>query len=360
MTHNATSYSDLNSYGRCAAQYYFRKVVRIQRKRKNKNLKQGTMIHDGLKDFFLALREGMEYQDAKLQMWSNFDATMETLWEDNPELFEDELKELEQLYDDSLRIVLSYIDVNAAEIENWEILHVEEEFVATLASGEIITFTPDLIIRDKHGFVWIIDHKSTSKMPTVGVPFSDLQTLLYYAGIKSLYPELRGFRFNYLRKKVPTEPRMNKTHTKESKAYGFHFVNNVKAIDTTYEILRDFILENEPTLMGEPTHQQRLAELRDHDRFFFSEELLVSDDQVDAVLEDVDDTLRMMAFSRENALYPRTILGDLAGVQSCTNCEFNRICHTQLLGWNTDMVIEEEYEPRDPKNEYESEEDDDE
>lgn len=357
MTHNAESFSNINDYGRCAYRHFLKKVVRIQRKRKNVNLFQGTSTHEGLKEFFLALRAEWDYDEALAAMTLYYDTTVESLSDRDPLMFADERAELIELIDASRAIVERYLEKERDVIMTWEILHVEEEFIFTLGN-EIVTFTPDLVIRDKNGFVWIIDHKTTSKMPSNELPFSDLQTLLYFAGVKELYPEVRGFVFNYLRKKVPTVPRLNSTHTKESKLFGYHFVNNVKNIDTTYEILRDFILAEAPHLMGEPTHQQKLAELRDNDRFFWTETIVVSQDQVDEILLQVSETLAQMQWSRDTGIYPKTILNDLAGVQSCSRCEFSRICHTQLLGWNTELVLEEEYEPRDPKNEYEEETDD--
>jgi hypothetical protein len=355
MTHNATSYSELNTYGRCAYQHYLKSSVRIQRKRRNVNLKQGTMIHEGLKTAFLALQAGKDFNYAFWSMRQYFDGLLSEV--NDRQLFEENKAEEMELIEDSFRIVEAYLLRNKDTILSWEILHVEEEFLY-VHDGEVITFTPDLIIRDKNGFVWIIDHKSTSRVPGYELPFSDLQTLLYFAGVREMYPELRGFVFNYLRKKVPTVPRLNKTHNKESKLFGEYFVNDIKHIDTTYELLRDFLLVTAPNLLGEVTHQQRLAELRDRNRFFWTEEIVVNDAQVEEILQQVHSTLAQMQWSRDTGIYPKTILNDLAGVQSCQNCEFSRICHTQLLGWNTELVLEEEYEPRDPKNQYEEIDDD--
>lgn len=349
------SYSDLNSYGRCAFQFYLRDTVRIQRKKRNPNLYQGSSAHGGLEAFFIARRNGESFGKAMFAMHDYFQETRDTLAERNPLKFDDELDEIRELIEEAQELVGRYLTKHKDEIETWEILHVEEEFTVTLQDEQVITFTPDLIIRDRNGFVWIIDHKTTSKMPGIDLPFSDLQTLMYFAGVQSMYPDLRGFIFNYIRKKAPTEPRLNKTHNKESKLYGHYFINNLKSLDTTFEILRDFLTNEAPELLGEPAHMQKLADLRDVDRFFWQEALTVTPEQVQEALLSVEETLAQMNWSEETGLFPRTILNDLAGVQACSNCEFSRICHTSLLGWNTDMVIEEEYEPRDPKNEYESE-----
>jgi hypothetical protein len=324
--------------------------------RRNVNLKQGTLIHEGLKECFLALQAGGSFNDAFWTARAYYDRMIGDV--QDRELFEEDAAKEMDLIEDSFRIVEAYLMRSKDTIMSWTILHVEEEFLYQQDNGEIVTFTPDLIIRDKNGFVWIIDHKSTSKLPSYDAPFADLQTLLYFAGVREMYPELRGFVFNYLRKKVPTVPRLNKTHNKESKLFGEYFVNDIKHIDTTYELLRDFLLVMAPNLLGEVTHQQRLADLRDNNRFFWTEEIVVNDAQVEETLSQVGQTLAQMEWSRTTGMYPKTILNDLAGVQSCSKCEFNRICHTQLLGWNVELVLEEEYEPRDPKNQYEEVEDD--
>lgn len=354
--HNATSFSDIQCYGRCPMQYYNRKALRIQRKQRSVALFQGSKTHNGLQEFFLAYRDGETFETAWAIMMDWFEAEI-TQADEHPMLFAEEQASAVEIIREAMYFASQYLIHKEEEIKTWTILHVEEEFITVLDNGDVVSFTPDLIIQDKNGFIWIVDHKTTSKMPQNGVPFADLQALLYYAGVRELYPNLRGFIFSYMRKKIPTEPRLNKTHNKESKVFGEYFVNNLKSIDTTYEILRDFLLKEAPALMGEPSHQQRLAELRDNDeRFFWEDRLTPSDDQVAEVLGDVIGTLEFLEMSRTQNIWPRVILNDLAGVQACGKCEFNRICHTQMLGWNVEMVLADEYEPRDPKNEYESEE----
>ena len=350
--HNATSYSDIQQYGRCPASYRWRKVVNIQRKRKDPALRQGSAIHGGLETTFLALRDDASYEEAVDYGMGYFDDLIDNAWEDHPLWYQEEVDEYTDMLLASQDIVRRYLDQAEDTINTWEILHVEEEFLM-FVGNEVVTFTPDLIIRDASDYVWIIDHKSTATIPTGGVPFSDLQTLTYYSGIKDMYPELRGFVFNYLRKAVPSTPRLNKTHNAASKAFGQYFVNNLKSIDTTYEILLDFLTESAPDLLGETSHQLRVAELRETNRFFFTETILVNDKTVEVMHQELEMALDNMQHSRDHDNYPRVFAK--TGVQSCDRCEFQRICHTQLLGWNEELVLEEDYEPREPKNQYETE-----
>lgn len=56
----------------------------------------------------------------------------------------------------------------------------------------------------------------------------------------------------------------------------------------------------------------------------------------------------------EDTTYARNLYED-NGWNSCSKCPFARLCQADLLGWNTDQILNEDYEPRDPKNPYEGE-----
>ena len=338
---NATSYSDINTYQRCPKKHYYRKVENLQHKKRAVALFDGTNGHEFLKTFFLAKQAGASMQSA----WSRvLDHAVDLTLEVGEQMFEEELVDVRKQIDLMLTIIKRYVDQYA---EKWEILHVEEEFIVMLDSGEVVSFTPDLVVRDRNGFVWIIDHKTTSRVPEGGIPFGDMQALLYYAGVKALYPECKGFIFNRIRKKLPTQPRLTKT--------GKTRVADLTRIDTTFEVLRNFLQEKAPGLLSEETHQRRLAQLRDQDdKFFWTEQVYVNDTTVEAILVDTEAVLNQMELSRKTGAYPRNLQED-NGYLSCRKCPFQRICHAEMVGWDTELIRAEEYEPRDPKNPYESE-----
>lgn len=338
---NGTSYSSINTYQRCPKKAYYRMVMDIQPKRRATALFNGINGHEFLKVFFLGLQAG----ETKEEAWSAvIDAASYLTAEARKYTFDDELLDAEKEIDSMLQIIKRYID---QYVEDWEILHVEEEFLILLDSGRVITFTPDLVVRDRNGFVWIIDHKTTSGLPEGGLPFGDTQALLYYAGVKSLYPETRGFIFNRIRKKIPTQPRLTKT--------GKVRVADLARIDTTYEVLRDWLKENAPALLSDPAHQRRLAELRDQpDKFFWTEQIITNDETVDNILKDVDFVLAQMETSAKVGHYPRN-LQENHSYMSCSKCPYRSLCKAELLGWDVQPLLEEDFEPADPKNPYEGE-----
>jgi len=323
---NSTSFTDLQVFGRCPRKFYYRTIVRIQPKKKAAYFRMGSLIH---KLFELAALGTLYDMGAEIR--------------NDPTLFADEVEERLAMLEDATRIVTAYFEYYQ---DDWDILHVEETFLIMLGTGEVISFTPDLVVRDRNGFVWIVDRKSTTATPTDGLPFADLQSLLYYSGVKAVYPECRGFIFDRMRKKVPTQPRLTKTGDKR--------VADLARIDTTYEILRSFLETEAPDLLDNLDHRRRLAELKDNNRFFFRETVVVTDVQMANVLDDVAAQVSLVKLARENQLFPRVL--QAGGMHGCDSCEMLKICSAELLGWDTQRVLDEYYEPRDDSyKEYEVE-----
>lgn len=339
---NATSYSDIDTYQRCPKKYQYRAVWKIQRKKQSLNLFRGIAAHEMLKDFYLRIQAGLPRSEALEAVLDYFTNEVET----GQYLFEEELvnarMELKLMYD----LVLRFLDQE--DFSGYEILHVEEEFYAVLDNGEVVSFTPDLVIRDANGDIWIIDHKTTSQLPDGKLPFGNLQAMFYIAGVKALYGDaVKGFIFSRMRKKAPTQPRLNKTGAKK--------VNDLLRVDTTYEMLRDFIRTEAPELLDDPVHRRRLAELKDSDRFFWTETVYSSDELVEGITQDILLTTEHMRLSRELNGYERNMREDNS-YNACKKCPFVTLCQGELLGWDVEQILEESFEPRAPKNPYETEE----
>lgn len=338
------SFSSINTYLRCAFKYKKKYIENLQPKRQGGTLRQGSAMHHLLMGGFLALQRGDDWQ-------TGVDEHVYALVDEaeNTAQFEEEFREVDEMIWESRAIIRRYFE--QADWEGWEILHVEEEFTVII-DGQEITFTPDLVARDPNGNVWIIDHKSATSIPD-GIPFSSQQSLLYFAGVQAHYPEAVGFMFNWIRKKLPTEPRLNKTRTKDT---GLYHVNNLKAVDTEYEMLFKFIQEEAPELFSEDGHKQRLAELRDGgSNFFGMQRVLANESALSQIVDETSQILKHIEFSVEQGSFPRTLRDD-NGYESCERCEFHSICAAELLDLNTDIVLMD-YEPRTDKNPYESKED---
>jgi RecB family exonuclease len=337
------SYSDLNSYLRCPRQYWYRAIQKIQRVRKDATLHQGTAIHALLMSGFLAMQRGDSVLPAVSEQWVELDEAVL----DDFSAFPAEAEPVRDMLAESYSIVQRYFE--QVDWTGWTVLHVEEEFTVTV-DGRIITFTPDLVMEDPHGKVWVVDHKSTNSIPEE-LPFANQQSLLYFAGVQAHYPNAVGFLFNYLRKKLPTEPRLNKTKDRDT---GMYFVNDLNRIDTEFDMLFRFITDEAPELFSDERHKRRLAELRDNpNRFFKTKRVLANEAALNQI---VDEAVMVIDKIETDEVYNTwvRVLQDDGGYMSCGKCEFNAICAAELLDFNVEVVLRE-YEPRDPKNPYETE-----
>lgn len=339
----STSFSKTDTYGSCPKLFEYKYIRNLQAKRQNTNLWKGTNAHEIAKDWFLLQRDGeVTYSNVFIETFisnwvaeylDNFDAST---------MFEDELLDVEKEVNAIGRVVQGFLE--RKEFEGWTILHVEEEFVIEI-DGHKVTCTPDLVAMDPEGFVWIIDHKTTEKHLDRDALDIRPQALFYYVAVTQFYDNVAGFIFNYLRKKVPVQPRMNKTRTK-----GVYLINRLKDVDTTYELL--LALAEQESLMDNEDVRRRLGELRDHNTFYFMHRERITDDMAAATVGDLIARLILIDKSIADSLFPRTI----QRLNGCRSCEFNSLCTTELTGGNTEVVLQW-YEPREDHNPYEREED---
>jgi len=84
----------------------------------------------------------------------------------------------------------------------------EAEFEGMKFKG-IIDALPD----DQHGRRWLDDHKTHKVLPDEHTRFSDIQTVLYYWGMRENGEHVDGILWDYLRTKPPTAPEVLKNGT---------------------------------------------------------------------------------------------------------------------------------------------------
>lgn len=315
----AHSYSDILTWQRCPKKYEYSVVRKLQRKKKARSLTLGTLFHR------LLMAAALDEYQQELELLMT--EVGKYVLENDENAF--------ALLDLAEDMVMRYLD--HYQDDEWELLHVEETFEATV-DGVALSFTPDLVIRDATG-VWIVDHKTSSSLPqTSELPVGNFQSYLYSALMREVYPDFRGFIFNYVRSKMPTQPRLTKT--------GELRVADLKRIDTTFEMLRDFLMDEAPQLLNDPDHQQRLAELKDNDRWFWRDHVFTPAEVADTIIEETLQTVQLIEIvSANNGPYPRHFL-PYASVQECDRCPFRELCVAELRGYNTDMVLDL-YEERD-------------
>lgn len=288
------SYSDIATYQRCPKRYEYYAVDRITSP-DAEALRYGSLVHEGL----AAIYRGEDWH-AVLK-----DAYMQVKWDSDYEsvvaLLEEYEDAMQRLYEDPKR---------------WEVLHVEESFV-----HEGIGFTPDLIIRERStGDVWVVDHKTTSRIPTdEWDKVTNLQHLLYVYGVRRIYPETRGFIFNWLVKQKLSELKLRKDGK----------IANLDRTNTTLTRLLSFIKENNVPLY--PELEAKLEQLRGGSSQFLRTTLVVTPEGAANAWREAHEVIRRIDETPPGGFY-RVV--DF----SCRWCPYETLCSLEYLGYDAEDV----------------------
>lgn len=319
-----SSYSELSTYLDCARKWGYRYGEQIVPKQRPVYYTLGSLVHDGLKQWYLQeIGDSQEWMDRTiLEQGSIVDF------------------DTEQLIIEAEGYLRRYIQYWKDDAELGDVLHVEEEFSVNIG-GRVFTFTPDLVVQNDWGVV-VLDHKTTGRWPYLAGDL-DLQSVLYFGGVKALYPQATGFMWNWIRKKVPTQPRLAKSRTKSGSR-----IADIGRIDTTYEILRDFALEHGIT--NDPVLDRRLAELKEENFYFRRDFHFVNDADINSIYNDAAMIMDQIQYSWELGACPRNYRRDCR-----ERCGYYSICRADRLGLTRQTVLENEYTEPSEKNPYESE-----
>jgi len=141
----------------------------------------------------------------------------------------------------------------------------------------------------------------------------------------------QGFEFDFIRSKVPTEPRLKKDGS------GVAYLNT---IDTTFEVLRDFLLlPKHAHLMDDGDHRRRLAELKEDDEKWFKRLVIWNTPELhQAVKEELRSRLHALVGNTDNGSWPRSFVSK--GPGNCNSCGYNALCRAEWFGHNTTLVLQ--------------------
>jgi hypothetical protein len=235
------------------------------------------------------------------------------------------------------RMMESYLWKYEKEDQDWEVLAVEQTFRITFRDGDIFTFKPDLIIRDHSrdtGDIWVVDHKTVRSMPSGDWRLEDLQSTLYPWALDGHEiiggEEVKGFIFNYVRRKAPTVPKYTKTG-RISRA----------RIDTDFPTYARFMLQHyEVQSVNDRT-------LREENKFMKRSRLIKPQALVERqiqefqiVAQEIETWHELHEASPGEDVWVRTM------IPSCSwDCDYEALCMVELLGQDSTFMRRAKYQP---------------
>jgi len=285
------SHTALKMFQRCAKRWSYRYINRLEPAVKGEALSRGSDLHQMLEYYY-----------------------SEEEWD------------LEEFTTENQKLIVAY-DQHYGE-EEWEIVSVEHEYEMTIGAYTLV-FKPDLVVRI-NGEIWIVDHKTTVRIPDEYDEYNmtDFQHLLYIEGMKQNGYDVRGFLFNYIRTKAPTQPKLRKDGK----------IADLRRLDTDVPTLTAFAelvgLDTDPDVIDKLVILHHTA-----NKFFQRHFILTNDHAVDEAVYSTVLVLEEMEIAERNEAYPRHVLPGWAGAAACSKCEFQGICQTEMLGMDVDLEL---------------------
>lgn len=322
------SASKVGRWRRCLKKGYYSDVMNLERVFKSIAPQRGVIIHKSLEHLY----QGKDYvtpiKDLKLDL---------------DQVFDEERQEWANLPAELYRIMRGYVrhyrDVDA-EIKTVE---TEVEFEIDIPGGHTYSGIIDWIYADEQG-LWVADHKTVGKIPPANELFMDLQTSLYaYAAEKTLGRKVQGVVFNHIRTKAPSIPKVLKSGGLSKAACDTDvrtYFDEVKKQGLNVEDYRDMIPKLEDNVFYKRTKLP-----------VGSKTLKILIEEISSTLTFTETLMREHERSGNENIFARNIMK-----QRCTwDCEFCKLCFTDLAGMNTEDIIANDYKTKEGRKDAEEE-----
>lgn len=329
-----STHSMLKTFRRCPKQAEFKYVHRLKPKRLGSPLKRGTWIH-ALLEAFHGGEDWMAVHNANSTKFN--------------ELFDEEKDYYGDMPVEILQIMQSYIW--HYKFDPWEVIDVEFQLEAVFPDGTVYRGKVDMLIRDIHGNLWLVDHKSHKTLPDMTFRLLDAQSALYIWAAWENGLEVQGFIWNYIKWKAPSVPKLLKNGTRISDAAcDTDYPTFVKALKKYKEENSQFVIRPEDRAKAEMLRKQRYQHGEPQMSDMFRRDVLEkTPDMIENVVRGNYTTSTRMHtydFSDPDAV-------ERVVERGCTfSCSYTDICTAELMGGNIKPLIKQNYTTGDPNSYY--------
>ena len=312
-----TSFSAIQTWQRCPRKYKYAYIDKIQPVQLQPKMSAGSWMHKLLEAHYKNENVRDLHEQLELQFVDKYAS-----------------EEAQEIADLTWKVYKRYVEKYWEDENLWEIASVERGYEI-----EGISFTPDLVVKYKDGKgVWLVDHKTVDTIPQEQDKMLDFQRLAYIGGMIEAGYDVKGFIFNYIKRKLPGKPRMKKSGT-PGIAY-------LKTIDTDYETLKAFVSGADPFVAKLPEVERRLEELVLYNNFFHRAYFPTHKEFALEIFNDMKISGMELAVS---SLFPRNI-NTAPGAGSCHYCPYMTLCLGRALGINEEDALLD-YEEKTKKGE---------
>ncbi len=326
------SFSEVNSYRRCAKAWEYRYKQRIKRKFKGVRLLKGEILHEMLNAYVFGKMDKNYNGNDPWDVLETYAEEFATYFEEERDMHGDVIGDCGKIFEGYLRKYrkdpLTY---EASEIKVEVDLNIHPINLPIKFIGFI-----DKIATDPQKRRWVMDHKFLKSIPTADDRFSELQLLLYVwaYGMENPKEKIDGVCWDYARSKAPTEPDVLKNKSLSKR-------KNLDCDPYTYlKVIRREGLD--------ATEYVDMLELLEGKEDTFYERVFLPTPGTEMIIEVVNDFLQTaeeIQAKRNDGRCARSMSSF-----NCATCEYRRICEAEVRGLDHDFVRKSEYVERGSAN----------
>ena len=330
--------TDVQKYKNCRLQWEFSSPLRrnLRPFRINPNFTFGTAWHSGLEAYYDPKQSSRSIEHAKEAFSHSLKEWFAAI--DNPDI------EVENDYTDFMDLgsgMLDHYGEFAVANDRFTVLWVEETFLIPIPGVEkaLYTLKPDAVVADDKDRVWVMEHKSASKLPVdTEYLLMDAQCGSYILGVQVAKDiKVEGVIYNIARKKAPTPMRVLKDGS----------LSVDKRTDITYDYAKRQILEYHTSLAEAdkdvviPWEKYvEFLEAKKNNAFFYRENVRRNAREIE-ILE------KMISIEVKEMLTPELLIYRNPNRFNCSGCAFIAPCLGLYEGADVELMLSTNYELND-------------
>lgn len=314
------THSMIKTFRRCPRQTLYKQVQRLKPRILTKPLKRGTWMHYLLEEH----HAGRDWQKMHAALSAKYN-----------EMFDEEKDAYGNLPVECRQLMESYIW--HYKDDPWKVHETEFTVEAEFPDGTLYRGKVDALVENQFG-LWIVDHKTHSRIPDRSHRILDAQSALYIWAAKKMGIPVEGFIWNYLKTSAPAVPKLLKDGSRLHKRIGdtdyLTFTREVQRLkrEEGYRIRQEDV-DFANKLKG---HRYRPNEPQLSE--FFQRHTLEKDDvMLRQVAAEAYHTAKRMA---SYPFHQLSIVERNNDRSNCTfMCSYEDLCTTELMGGNRNALM---------------------
>lgn len=340
------SQSMAKTFKRCPLQFKYKYLDQLSPRVVSKPLTRGKWFHSLLEEFYSPADD----PNADRVGWEETHRRMSRKFSG---LFDEEKEELGDLPTEMKALMESYL-WHYQNDESWTVHEVEKTIEVPLPflSGVNLKLRLDMLVEDEYG-LWIVDHKTHKTIPKTTDRLLDIQSPLYVWAARQADIPVSGFKWNYIRTKAPSVPKMAYEGTPRQRlskaACDTDYVTFVRAIKG-YQKTHGLKVTPEIKAWANRLKAQRYDYHGVQTSEFFLRLTLERDeDMIQRALRELHHTTKRIL---EYDFSPEWV--ERNQDRGCNwMCGYRDLCLAELLGGNAEVVRAKNYIQQDPWAYYE-------